>query len=119
MIHGKILGVYGAVGGLASLFAVEMGADVLNLPNWFKDSVAAAAAIGSTILFLKYIVSRDKSQAEREAARDKLFADTLTGLADDFREDREKDRQERKEGWAYLREATHAMRNEAAKSTGK
>lgn len=118
VLPGRIFSIYGALGGLASLLAVEAGADLLNLPNWFKETAAAAAVIGSTVLFLKYISSRDKAQSERDAARDvaqekrdQLFANTLTSLADDFREDREKDREERREGWQYLREAVQAMRN--------
>lgn len=110
MIHMKVFGSTGATVGLGTLLAADAAADWLNFPVWFKEIAAAAAVIGSTILFLRYISTRDVAASER----DKLFSDTLAELAKDFREDREKDRQERREGWAVLSRAIDSIREKRA-----
>lgn len=114
-MHVKLLGIFGAVCGLASLFAVEIGAELLEAPSWFKDSAVGAATIGSTILFLKYLRAEREAQRAADIARDNSHAETISDLVRDFRADRELDRQERREGQEALRKAAEAMRCEGAR----
>lgn len=107
----RLIGMTGAVGGLVTLFAVEGDGELLNAPKWFTDSAAAGAAIGSTILFLKYLKSDREAQRTAEAQRDAAHTATVSGIVADFREDRERDRKERIEGWAVLRQTIQALQD--------
>ena len=97
-----------------ALFAAEAAGDMLNASKWFTDSAAAGAAIGSTILFLKYLKSDREAQRTAEAQRDAAHTATVSGIVADFREDRERDRKERIEGWAVLRQTIQAIQDKKA-----